>query len=166
MSSSNKESRNIITFIGPGKTGTSSIYEAVKKMNKFDLISKEIKETYIHSFKDIRSGSYGNLIWRQKLIDKLTNDFIKKLSINSKKKKLILIEPSYADSENALNFCSINSETIIITIRPVLKRISSHLIMDNRLGILNFNNLTQNKSFLERLHYYLSLSNYSFYMKN
>ena len=161
MSDANKTFRDIITFIGPGKTGTSSIYDAVKQIGKFDLVSDEYKELYIHSFKDVKKGSYRNLIWEEQLINKFTNDFNKKNS-DCSPKKLILVEPSYADSENALDYCSSNSQTIVITIRPVLKRICSHLIMDSRLGILNLNNLQNNKLFLERFYYYLSLSNYAF----
>ena len=161
MSDAKKICRDIITFIGPGKTGTSSIYYAVKQIRKFDLVSDEYKELYIHSFKDVKKGSYRNLIWEQQLINKFTNDFNKKNSECSPK-KLILVEPSYADSENALDYCALNAETIVITIRPVLKRICSHLIMDSRLGILNLNNLENNKFFLERFYYYLTLSNYAF----
>ena len=129
-------------------------------MSKFDLVSKDFKETYVHSFKDIKFGAYGKLIWNKSFVDKFIDDFNNKCSEDNSK-KIILVEPSYADSENALKYCSTNAETIIITIRPVLERICSHLIMDSRLGIINLNNLNKNKLFLERFHYYLALSNYS-----
>lgn len=124
------------------------------------MISREFKETYIHSFKDIKFGTYGKLIWDQAFVNKFIEDFDKKNSENYSK-KMILVEPSYADSENALKYCSRYAESIIITVRPVLRRICSHLIMDSRNGILNLKNLRKNKLFIERFHYYLALSNYS-----
>ena len=124
------------------------------------MISRDFKETYIHSFKDIKFGTYGKLIWEQPFVNKFIEDFDTKISVNYSK-KMILIEPSYADSENALKYCSTNAESIIITVRPVLRRICSHLIMDSRHGILNLKYLKKNKPFIERFHYYLALSNYS-----
>ena len=100
------------------------------------------------------------MIWKNNLIEIFKKQFIKKQR-NKLDKKIVILEPSYADSEKALKYCSLNCETIVITIRPVLKRICSHLIMDSRLGILNFRNLCRNNFYSERIYYYLFLSNYN-----
>ena len=151
---------DIIAFIGPGKTGTSSLYEAAKEIDKFQMISSDVKETYIHSFDDIKNGFYKKVLWSSDYVEELRNSYNSK--INSIRDKVYTIfEPSYADSDKALSYCAKECSNIVITIRPSIDRIVSHILMDIKLGLIsNWNEPCCCQDIQNRMPYYFLLTNY------
>ena len=150
--------RPVLAFVGPGKTGTSSIFDALKSSNYFQLVSIDTKECYIHSHDFIKDTSYRKYVWSQKVHAKLSEQYLRLLSEHTSK-PLILLEPSYLECDSALQQLADFNTVFILTYRTVLDRIVSHICMDISLGILPHH---ANSSFVsrldERIYYYLHLS--------
>ena len=76
-------------------------------------------------------------------------------------KPLVLLEPSYIECNSALEQLADLNTLFILTYRPVLDRIISHVCMDISLGILPHPGHSLFKCRLdERIYYYLFLSDF------
>ncbi len=151
--------RRCIFFIGPGKTGSSSIFLNAKNNNQIQLVNKNIKDTFIHSYDDLKFTNYSKVLWRKKNIDKINEDF-KSLIQTKSDKKLVLFEMSYIFSKRALKFCAKSNSLVVISLRNTFDRALSNLMMDYRLGIISIRDIENcKKKYIEQCELYLKISN-------
>ena len=142
--------RRCIIFIGPGKTGSTSIFLNAKNNNQIQLINKDIKDTFIHSYDDLKFTNYSKVLWSKKNIDKINEDFRSLIQTKSIK-KLVLFEMSYIFSKKALNFCAKSNSLVVISLRNTFDRALSNLMMDYRLGIISIRDIeTCKKKYIEQ----------------
>ena len=154
-----KFKRRCIYFIGPGKTGSSSIYSYARNDIRIELLNEDVKDTFLHSFDDLKSTNYANVLWQKPFINKINEKF-KSLVKTQSKKNLLLFEMSYICSKKALKHCANTDSLVVISLRNTFDRALSNLMMDYRLGIISINDVASRKNnYIQQCELYLKISN-------